>query len=125
MKAYQDVDVRLLLSDHVINLLEERVDLALRIGELPDSSLVASRLGSIRRVTCASPQYLKVRGMPKDVQALSSHDCVTFEGLMSPEVWSFGSGRAEKTVRVRSRLVASTAWAFIAAPSGGAGIKRD
>jgi DNA-binding transcriptional LysR family regulator len=124
MKAYRDVDVRLLLGDRVINLLEERVDLALRIGELPDSTLVASRLGSIRRVTCASPQYLKLRGVPKDAQALRSHDCVTFEGLMSPQVWSFGSGRAEKSVRVRSRLVVSTAEAVIDAAIGGAGITR-
>jgi DNA-binding transcriptional LysR family regulator len=124
MKAYQDVDVRFLLSDRVVNLVEERVDLALRIGELPDSSLVATRLGSIRQVTCASPHYLKLRGVPKDAQALMPHDCVTFEGLMSPELWSFGSGRAEKSVRVRSRLVVSTAEAAIDAAVGGAGITR-
>lgn len=124
LRAYQDVDVRLLLTDRVLNLVQDRVDLALRIGELPDSSLVATRLGSIRLVTCASPQYLKLRGVPKDAQALISHDCVTFEHLMSPQLWSFGSAREEKAVRVRSRLVVSTAEAAIDAAVGGAGITR-
>src|SRR5690349_1795666 len=55
LKAYREIDVRLVLADHVVNLLEERVDLAVRIGELPDSSLVATRVGAIRRVVCASP----------------------------------------------------------------------
>ena len=66
LDAYPEVDVRLSLADQVINLLEERIDLAVRIAELPDSSLVATRLGSIHRVTCASPSYLKRHGTPKD-----------------------------------------------------------
>src|SRR5215831_6761246 len=61
LKAFPDVDIRLVLADHVVNLLEGHFDLAVRIGELPDSSLVATRIGSIRRVVCGSPAYFSER----------------------------------------------------------------
>ncbi|HTV78022.1 MAG TPA: LysR substrate-binding domain-containing protein, partial [Steroidobacteraceae bacterium] len=122
--AYPDIEVKLSLSDRVVNLLEDRIDVALRIGELPHSSLIATRLGSINVVTCASPSYLKRRGTPKEPKALADHDCVTFEGLAAPDLWRFGTGRAEESVRVRSRLVVSTAEAAIDAAIAGAGITR-
>ena len=65
LKAYPDIDIRLVLADRVVNLLEDHVDLAVRIGELPDSSLVATRVGAIRRVVCGSPAYFAARGTPK------------------------------------------------------------
>jgi DNA-binding transcriptional LysR family regulator len=126
LRAYPEVDVRLSLSDRVVNLLEEPVDLALRIGHLPDSSLVATRLGTIRVVTCASPEYLKRHGTPKNPGAVSAHECVTFEGLMSSREWHFeGAGsRAPRTVTVRSRVVVSTAEAAIDAAIAGVGLTR-
>src|SRR5262249_15033568 len=65
LKTFPDIEIRLTLADGVVNLLEDHVDLAVRIGELPDSSLMAARVGSIGRVACASPGYLKERGVPK------------------------------------------------------------
>src|SRR5258708_4433592 len=65
LNAYPDVDVRLALADRVVNLQEDDVDLAVRIGELPDSSLVATRVGAIRQVICGSQAYFARRGMPK------------------------------------------------------------
>ncbi len=65
LKAYPDIDIRIVQADRVVNLLEEHIDLAVRIGELPDSSLVATRVGSIRRVVCGSPAYFAERGTPK------------------------------------------------------------
>ena len=65
LKAYPEVDVRLVLDDRNVNLLEDHVDLAVRIGDLPDSSLIATRVGMIRRVVCGSPTYLAQRGAPK------------------------------------------------------------
>ena len=124
LQVYPEVDVKLSLSDRVVNLLEEPVDLALRIGNLPDSSLVATRLGTIRQVTCASPDYLKRRGAPKDPGALAGHDCVTFEGLMSPQEWHFEGSRSQRSVAVRSRLVVSTAEAAIDAAIAGVGLTR-
>ena len=64
LTAYPDIDLRLVLSDRVLNLLEDNIDLAVRIGILPDSSLIATRIGSTRQVVCASPAYLAARGRP-------------------------------------------------------------
>ena len=72
LKAYPDVNVRLMLADRVVNLLEEHVDVAIRIGELPDSSLIATQVGTIRRVVCASPAYLAAHGTPMSPRDLSS-----------------------------------------------------
>ena len=65
LKEYRDIDIRILLFDRMVNLLEDQIDLAIRIGELPDSSLVATRVGTIRRIVCASPDYFGARGTPK------------------------------------------------------------
>jgi DNA-binding transcriptional LysR family regulator len=124
LNAYSDIDIRLVLADRVVNLQEDHVDLAVRIGELPDSSLVATRVGSISRVVCGSPIYFAERGMPKTPGDLSSHDCITFEGLMSPHVWIFPSGKSNVSVAVHSRLVVNTAEAAIDAAAAGLGITR-
>ena len=74
LRLYPEIDIRLLLVDRTVNLHEENVDLAVRVGALPDSSLVAARVGSIRRVICASPGYFAARGMPKHPRELRTHD---------------------------------------------------
>lgn len=124
LKAYPEIDVRMLLSDRVVNLMEDPVDLAVRIGDLPDSSLVATRVGAIRQVVCASPAYLAARGTPKNPGELSQHDGVTFEGLMSPAAWTFAAGKADQSVPIHSRLVVNTAEAAIDAAIAGVGITR-
>ncbi|MFX8418134.1 LysR substrate-binding domain-containing protein, partial [Acinetobacter baumannii] len=77
--AYPDITVRLSLSDATIDLVESRVDLAVRIGEMSDSGLVARRLGAVRWIACASPGYLARRGVPATPEDLDRHDCVGFE----------------------------------------------
>jgi len=124
LKAYPDIDVRLLQSDRVSNLLEEHVDLAVRIGELPDSSLVATRVGSTRRVVCGSPDYFAARGVPQSPEDLRTHQCITFETLASPDAWTFTMGESDPSVPVRSRLVVSTADAAIDAAIAGTGVTR-
>lgn len=124
LMAYPEIGVRLMLADRVVNLMEEQIDIALRIGELPDSSLVATRVGAIRRVVCASPGYLAARGTPKRPHELPAHDCITFEGLMSPQEWSFRISKADKPVAIRSRLVVNTAEAAIDAAIAGLGVTR-
>jgi DNA-binding transcriptional LysR family regulator len=119
LRAYERVDVRLLLADRALNLVEDRVDLAVRIGTLPDSRLVASKVGQIRRVVCASPAYLKERGTPRAPQDLLQHDCVTFAGLTDAGSWGF---RDQQIVRVHSRLATSTAEAAIDATVAGMGL---
>jgi DNA-binding transcriptional LysR family regulator len=124
LAAYREIDVRIVLADRVANLLEEDVDLAVRIGELPDSSLVATRVGSIRRVVCGSPAYFAERGMPRSPGELDTHDCITFEGLMSPRAWTFTKGKSDVSVAIRSRLIVNTAEAAIDAAIAGVGLTR-
>jgi len=124
LKAYPEIDVRLVFADRIANLFEEQIDLAVRIGDLPDSSLIATRIGSIRHVACGSPGYFAARGMPETPDELVRHDCITFEGLMSPNVWPFAFGKATKSVPVHSRLIVNTAEAAISAATAGVGITR-
>jgi DNA-binding transcriptional LysR family regulator len=119
LRAYARVDARLLLIDRPLNLIEDRLDLAVRVGPLPDSRLVASKVGKIRRVVCASPGYLEGRGTPKTPQDLLKHECVTFAGLADAGSWTF---RDHEAVRVRSRLTTSTAEAAIDATLAGIGV---
>ncbi len=77
------MDVQLNLQDRTINLLDEHIDVALRVGDLADSSLIAVRVGEIHRVACASPAYLKSRGTPQSPDDLSVHDCVSYPPMQS------------------------------------------
>jgi len=124
LKAYPDIDLRMVLADRIVNLLEEHVDLAVRIGKLPDSSLVATRVGSIHRVVCGSPAYFSERGTPKSPRELGTHDCITFEWLMSAYPWTFTMGKSDVSVAVHSRLIVNTAEAAIDAAIAGLGITR-
>jgi len=121
---YPEVDLRFVLNDHLLNFLADGVDLAIRIGFLPSSSLVATRIGSTRHVVCASPEYFAARGRPQRPDDLAGHDCITFENLASPRGWTFKSGKAERVVPVRSRLTVTTAEAAIDAAVAGLGITR-
>jgi DNA-binding transcriptional LysR family regulator len=124
LRSFPDIDIRIALADRVTNILEEHIDLAVRIGELPDSSLVARRVGSIRRVVCASPAYLAEHGTPKAPHELGAHDCITFEGLTSPDAWTFTIGKSDTFVAIHSRLIVNTAEAAIDAAVAGIGITR-
>ena len=124
LEWHPDVDVRLLQGDRHVNLLEEHVDVALRIGELPDSGLVATQVGSVRRIVCASPDYLARFGTPHEPGELGGHRCVTFEGLTSSSAWTFQGPDGAERVRVRSRLSVTTADAAIAAAIGALGVTQ-
>src|SRR5262245_6965480 len=105
LKAYPDIDIRIVLADHVMNLHEDAIDVAVRIGALPNSSLIATRVGRIRQVVCGSPDYFAAKGTPKSPRELRYHDCVTFDGLMSPADWKFVIDGSPVTFTVHSRLV--------------------
>jgi DNA-binding transcriptional LysR family regulator len=125
LKMYPAVDVRCVLNDRVVNLLEDHIDLALRIGELPDSSsLITTRIGSVRRVVCGSPSYFARRGMPDNVNELAMHDCITFEGFPFPDFWVFPTSKSDVSAAVHSRLVVNTAEAAIDAAIAGLGVTR-
>ncbi|GAB3254877.1 LysR family transcriptional regulator [Chitinimonas naiadis] len=124
LKTYPDIDVRMVLTDQVVHLLEDHIDVAVRIAELPDSSFIAARIGTVRRVVCASPAYLAERGMPKHPAELARHACITHEQVTSRQVWTFMSGKSEFTVPIRSRLAVSTAEAAVDAAVAGVGLTR-
>ena len=121
---YPDIDVKLVLADRLLDLLESDVDVALRIGELSDSSLIASNMGAVRRVTCASPSYLAAHGRPQQPEELRAHLCVTFDNLASPEAWRFASPDGDVVVPVHSRLTVTTAEAAISGAIAGLGLTR-
>lgn len=124
LKAYPDIDVRLRLADHVLNLAEGGIDVAVRIGALPDSNLVAKRVGMIRTVVCASPAYFAARGVPAKPAELAGHDCITFEGIASPRAWAFADARGSRPVAIRSRLAVNGAETALDAAVAGLGIVR-
>lgn len=124
LAAYPQVDIRLTLGDRIVQLAEDHIDLAIRIGRLPDSRMVATRVGSIRHVVCASPAYLAGHGAPKTPKDLETHSCITFEGLGSFATWTFAADKADIPVPVRSRLRVNTAEAAIDAATAGVGMTR-
>ncbi|TPQ41172.1 LysR family transcriptional regulator [Bradyrhizobium guangdongense] len=122
LKAYPDIDARLVLADQFVNLVDQQVDVAIRIGVLPDSSMIATRIGQVGWVTCASPHYLEMRGTPETPAALDQHDCIMFEGVYSNNLWNFGRGKKATVLPVRPRFAVNTADAAIAAALASAGI---
>ena len=125
LKAYPAVDIRCVLNDRVVNLLEDHIDLALRIGDLPDSSsLITTRIGSVRRVVCGSPAYFARRGVPENIDELAMHDCITFEGFPFPDFWMFPTSKSNVSASVHARLVVNTAEAAIDAAIAGLGVTR-
>jgi DNA-binding transcriptional LysR family regulator len=125
LEAHPEVDIQLRLGDRNVNLIEEHVDVALRIGALPDSNLVATQVGTIRRVVCASPAYLERFGTPQSLGELAVHRCITFDGLEAASAWVFAGADGQKhQARVHSRLTVSTADAAIEAAVHGLGLTR-
>ena len=122
--VYPEIALRLLLTDRVLNPVETRVDVAIRIGPLPDSSMIATRIGSIRVVTCASPDYLAERGRPETPADLLNHDCITVDETGVPRVWKFGGDDSEIVAPIRTRLTVNTSEAAVEAAVAGAGIAR-
>jgi DNA-binding transcriptional LysR family regulator len=121
---YGEIDVNLVLTDRVVHLMDEHADVAVRIGDLPDSTLMATQVGTVRRVICASPAYLAKHGVPRTPRDLAAHQCITFEVLASRRAWVFGSGKSEVAVPVHSRLAVNTAQAAIEAAILGVGLIR-
>jgi DNA-binding transcriptional LysR family regulator len=124
--AYPEINVRLTLSDRNVPLVDDHIDLAVRIGALADSSLVATRVGALRRVICASPAYLARVGVPKAPEDLAALACVNFDGFTSSAAWTFGAKdkRAERTVPIHVRLAVNTAEAAVDAAIAGIGVTR-
>ncbi len=124
LAAYPDVSVELMLTDRVTDFLDDQVDVALRMGSLPDSDLIATRIGSLRRVMCASPDYLATRGAPLTPHDLERHSVISFSGVAEANNWTFWSGGQEIAAPFRPRLSVTTIEGAIDAGLAGAGLVR-
>lgn len=122
LKTYPDIRTNLVLIDRVQSLVQEQIDVGLRIGELPDSSLIAVRVGATRSVVCANPTYLSARGTPRTPEELADHDCISYPAIASPDVWTLVVGKTTVAVPMRPRLVVSNAEAACDAACAGLGI---
>lgn len=124
LETYPDISMRLVLSDRNAQLLDDHVDLAVRVGVLNDSSMIATRVGFVRWVVCGSPKYFAAHGAPKSLADLSSLACVAFNLRGQVASWSFGRGKGSKSVPIRSRFSVNTAEAALDAAVRGAGVTR-
>lgn len=124
LARHPHVMARMLLVDRVVDLVEEGLDVAIRIAHLADSSLSAVRVGSVRRVICASPRYLAEHGIPRTPAELSRFEVYMFSSSTTEPAWSFASGSRGQTVSPPTKLIVNTAEVAIAAAVAGRGLTR-
>lgn len=126
LAAFPEIDVRLALADRNVNLVDDHVDMAVRIGKLPDSSMLATAIGTMRWVTCASPAMLDAHGLPEAPQDLLRMPCVAVDAPLPTAFWRFRHRHtgADVDVQVRPRLVVTSTEAAVAAASLSVGVTR-
>jgi DNA-binding transcriptional LysR family regulator len=124
LRAHPQLEVALDLDDRIVDLLGSGYDLGIRIGSMPDSSLIARVLADIPLVVCASPDYLARAGIPESLEDLPAHACIGYAHLAAGQVWRFEGARAggEQVVRVQSRFVANNAELMRGAAVAGLGL---
>lgn len=121
LELHPAVAIRSLFLDRVVNIVEEGIDVAVRIGPLPESGLTAVRVGTVRRVVCGAPDYFARHGVPAEPGELAQHRIIAPIGASASPDWRFGDGRA---VTLRASLACNTNAAAIAAALGGFGVTR-
>ncbi len=121
LASYPELRVDVSLNDRRVDLLEEDVDVAIRIGDLRDSTLAARRLAPIRGVVCAAPGYIERYGLPKTPDELKWHHCLIYTYLSEPDIWRFSDGSA---VKVNGPMRAHNGEVLLQAARAGLGIVR-
>ena len=124
MDAYPMLSVSTLYVDRVVHMQEEGIDVSVRIAHLPDSSLTAIKVGTVRRVLCASPAYIEARKLLLSLDDLADHDCIDFSPMMTSEAWSFEENGRAMQRRIETRYRVNTGDAAIAAAVDGRGVGR-
>ena len=124
MNAYPEIALRLVLTDRIVDTVEENIDISIRIGNLADSNLIATKVGSVRFVLCASPLYLAEHGHPSEPAELAAHDCISIDSVAPQRSWKFIKDGREIVAPIRSRLTVSDSEAAIDAAIASAGITR-
>jgi DNA-binding transcriptional LysR family regulator len=124
LESFSEMQVELVLNDRNLGLIEQGLDVAVRIGPLEDSTLLARRVGEVRRILVASPVYLAKRGTPKKPADLSTHDTIFGTTRSEPSEWRFGSPKRTTVVRLRPRLLVNETETRLVAVRAGHGIAR-
>lgn len=124
LTRYPQVSASCWFVDRVVNLVDEGVDVAVRIGELPDSSMQAVRVGRVRRVICAAPGYLQRHGIPQTPDDLAAHSIVSANAAMPTAEWRLVDHGEPRTVKLQARLVTTSNDSALAAAIGGFGLTR-
>lgn len=122
LKRYPDVAVDLTMSDSFTDLAEQGIDLAIRVGEITDPSLIARRIGIVRRVTVATPAYLKAHGRPRAPEDLAGHSCIVYTRLSTVNRWIFEGAEGPISVEVKGRYSADNSEAVREGVLAGLGI---
>jgi DNA-binding transcriptional LysR family regulator len=124
LSRYPDVSASCLFLDRVVNLLDEDVDVAVRIGELPDSSMQAIRVGQVRRVICASPDYLARQGLPTDPDDLHAHTIISASSVTPNPEWKLMDQGQPRSIRLQARMITTTNDSAVHAALTGFGVTR-
>ncbi|MBL8839616.1 MAG: LysR family transcriptional regulator [Alphaproteobacteria bacterium] len=124
LAQFPQVNARIFLTDRIVDLIEEGLDVAVRIAHLQDSSLSAVRVGAVRRIVVASPAYLAAHGTPREPAAIRAHRTIGFAPVAAQRTWTFAQGRRSVTIDPPSQLFANTAEVAIAAARAGRGLAR-
>ncbi|HSV04648.1 MAG TPA: LysR family transcriptional regulator [Phenylobacterium sp.] len=123
--AYPSVSLEVFYADRMVNLVDEGFDVAIRIGRLPDSSLIARRLAPVTMIACASPAYLQKHGAPQSPSDLAAHEAIIDLNTAEPNLWSFAQEGECMDVRVHGRLRFAGAESCLAAAERGLGVARS
>ena len=123
-RTFKETTVSALFVDRVVNLMDEGLDVGIRIGPLPDSSLRAIRVGQVRRVVCAAPAYLKKHGIPKTPADLAAHQIIAATAVSAGSEWSFTRGKEKTAIKLSPRILVSTNDGALEAAMGGFGLTR-
>lgn len=124
LQRYQDMSASCLFLDRVVNMIDEGMDVAVRIGELPDSSLQAVLVGHVRRIICASPKYLEKHGIPKTPDDLQSHVVISASAVTPTQEWRLVVDGVPSIIKLQPRLITSTNDSAVAAVESGFGLVR-
>lgn len=124
LDRYPEVTASCWFLDRVVNMMDEGVDIAVRIGELPDSSMQATRVGRVRRLICAAPRYLEQHGVPQTPDALSSHRIVSSSPVTPAAEWRLVENGEPRTVKLHARMITTTNDSAVAAAVSGFGLTR-
>jgi len=124
LQTYPEVSATCLFLDRIVNMMDEGIDVAIRIGELPDSSMQSIRVGQVRRVICAAPGYLKSHGLPKKPGDLQNHTIISANSMAPSPEWTLMEDGVARVIRLQSRFTTSTNDSAITAAVGGFGLTR-